>query len=284
MLKNGDSIGIISCSNGVSEKNKINITLLEKKLLSLDIKVIYAKTVYQKHSIFSGSSEEQAYELAKLYKNPKIKAIFDISGGDLANGILDYLDFDIIKENPKPFFGYSDLSVILNAIYTKTNVPSYHYQLRNLIGNYGNIQIANFKSTFLDNTTNDLLKFNYQWIQGFSMEGIVIGGNIRCFLKLAGTQYMPTFDNKILFLESMSGDVGKMCTYLTHYKQLGAFDSVNGILLGSFTEMERENYSPNIIEIIKNIVNDSNLPIAKTKHIGHGQDSKCLIIGKNLKL
>jgi len=116
------------------------------------------------------------------------------------------------------------------------------------------------------------------------MEGIVVGGNVRCFLKLSGTEYMPDFDGKILFLESLGGDVPKMTTYLTQYKQMGIFKKVKGIILGSYTEMEREKYSPSIEEIIKEILNNPNMPVLKTNEIGHGKDSKCIIIGERIKI
>ena len=116
------------------------------------------------------------------------------------------------------------------------------------------------------------------------MSGEVIGGNIRCFLKLAGTSYMPTFDNKILLLESYSGDVAKMATYLNQYKQLGVFDRINGIILGYFTEMQQNCYQPDIISLVRQIVNNDKLPIIKTEYIGHGSDSRCAIIGEVLTL
>ena len=144
-------------------------------------------------------------------------------------------------------------------------------------------QIKNFKDTFIDDNRS-ILNFEYEWIQGNFMSGIVGGGNIRCFLKLAGTEYMPDFKDKLLFLESFSGDVPKMVSYLTQYKHMGIFKKVNGIILGSYTEMERENYSPTIVDIIKRIVDDSSMPIVKTNEIGHGTDSKCIIIGENLTL
>lgn len=282
LLKPRDTIGIIACSNGLSKDLSIKLKYLEEKLSSISINVLYAKTLYKKHSIFNGSGEERAKELTAFFINPNVKAIFDVSGGDLANEVLEYLDFNIIASNPKPFFGYSDLSVLLNAIYSKTGLKTYNYQLRNLVGNYEEKQFFDFTNSLIENK-KDLYDFEYKWIQGNSMEGIIIGGNIRCFLKLVGTEYMPDFQDKILFLESLGGDVGKMVTYLTHYKQLGAFKKVKGILLGSFTEMERENYTPSIIELITRIVDNSNLPIAKTNEIGHGQDSKCIIIGEYQK-
>ena len=95
---------------------------------------------------------------------------------------------------------------------------------------------------------------------------------------------MPDFQDKILFLESFSGDVSKMATYLTQYKQMGVFKKVKGIILGSYTEMEGKNYAPSIEELAKTIINDSSMPIAKTGEIGHGKDSKCIIIGDTIKL
>ena len=213
----------------------------------------------------------------------RIKAIFDVSGGDLSNEILQYLDFNDINKNYKPYFGYSDLTVVVNALYSKTNQKNYLYQIRNLVDSNKIEQIKNFKDTFIDDNRS-ILNFEYEWIQGNFMSGIVVGGNIRCFLKLAGTEYMPDFKDKLLFLESFSGDVPKMVSYLTQYKHMGIFKKVNGIILGSYTEMERENYSPTIVDIIKRIVDDSSMPIVKTNEIGHGTDSKCIIIGENLTL
>lgn len=279
LLKSGDTIGLLACSNGMSKESYASIKSLEEKLSSIGIHVLYSKTLYKTYSIFNGSGKDRADEFMNFFTNPNVKAIFDISGGDVANEVLDYLDFKTIIANPKPFFGYSDLSVLLNAIYSKSDLKTYHYQLRNLIGKYEENQFNYFTKTIIENK-KDLYSFKYDWIQGRSMEGVVVGGNIRCLLKLAGTEYMPDFQNKILFLESMSGDVGKMTTYLTQYKQLGVFKNIKGILLGTFTEMEREKYTPNIIDLVRDIINDPTLPIAKTNEIGHGQNSKCIIIGE----
>lgn len=283
LLNYGDKLAIVACSDGLHESNIIKMHELESTLNSLGLKAVFSDKIYKKVSAFNGTGEERAESLMSFFKNPSIKAIFDVSGGDLANGVLDYLDFEIIKNNTKPFFGYSDLSVILNSLYSKSEMKAYLYQIRNLVEEHKNKQIEEFKNTFMGNG-NELLTFNHEWIQGSSMEGIVVGGNIRCFLKLAGTEYMPDFTDKIIFLESLGGDVPKMATYLTQYKQMGVFKKVKGMILGSYTEMEREKYSPNIVEIVKEVVDDVNMPIIKTSEIGHGKDSKCIIIGERIKI
>ena len=283
LLNYGDKVAIVACSNGLDESNIIKMKELETTLNTIGLKTVFSDKINKKISNFNGTGEERAENLMNFFKDSSIKAIFDVSGGDLANGVLDYLYFEIIKKNIKPFFGYSDLSVIINSLYSKTGMKTYLYQIRNLIEVNKNKQIEDFKNTFMG-AGNELLTFNYQWIQGNSMDGIVVGGNLRCLLKLSGTEYMPDFKDKIIFLESLGGDVPKMTTYLTQYKQIGVFKKVKGIILGSYTEMEREKYSPSIIKIIKEIVNNPNMPIAKTNEIGHGKDSKCIIIDGRIKL
>jgi len=283
LLKYGDKVGIVACSNGLNLDSKNVLNELEKTLNELGLKVIFSEKLFRENSVFNGSNEEKAKVLIDFFQDKSIKAIFDVSGGDLANGILDYLDFEVIKNNKKPFFGYSDLSVVLNALYSQANIGCYLYQIRNLIGEDKENQIINFKNTFIEERDKSLLNFSYKWIQGNEMNGIVVGGNIRCFLKLAGTKYMPDFENKILLLESLSGDVAKMSTFINQYKQIGAFDKIKGIILGNFTEMEDKKYSPNIVELIKGAMNNTNIPIIKTEEIGHKGNSKCIIIGEKRK-
>ena len=281
-LNKGDKIGIISCSNGLSIKNKSLIDELKLNLKSLDIEMVEGDTLYAKeYNLFSGTGEEKARALEKLFLDKDIKMIFDISGGDLANEVLDFLDFNLIKENPKPFFGYSDLTVLLNAIYSQCHITTYNYQLRNLIGKFKEEQMQNFKASFIEGK-EDIFNLDYKWINGSHLEGIVVGGNIRCLLKLAGTKYMPDFKDKILFLESFSGNSAKMVTYITQYKNLGVFNEVKGIILGEFTEMERENLKPDIVEILKRVIGEINIPILKTRDLGHGAYAKCIPIGKYL--
>lgn len=282
-LKKGDKVALVANSNGMSLNSEETINNLIKVLNELGLEVCVSNCIYSKYSVFNGSGKERAEELMKFFKDKSIKAIFDISGGDLSNQVLDYLDFDVIKENKKMFFGYSDLTVMLNALYSQSDLNTYLYQVRNLVYDNGTEQIKNFKETFMDDKTS-IYDFKYKWIQGNHLEGIVVGGNIRCFLKLAGTKYMPDFNGKILFIESYGGNVAKMTTFLTQYKQLGVFNKIKGIILGTYTEMESEGYSPCIEELVCNIVGNKKLSIVKTDCIGHGTDSKCIKIGANIIL
>ena len=282
MFKCGDKIGIVCCSNGQKTTYAEKIKRLENTLINIGLQPVFSDYIYEKESIFSGIAKERANALMNFYKDDEIKGIFDISGGDVANGILSYLDYDVIANSSKMFWGYSDLTTVINAIYKKTGKASVLYQIRNLIYEHKEEQIADFINTAMHNGTN-LFDINYKFIQQSKMRGIVVGGNIRCFLKLAGTEYMPELNDKILLLESFGGTVAKMETYLCQLKQIGAFDKVAGIILGTFTEMDREKYIPTIETLVKRTVGQD-LPIVVTRNIGHGTDSKGMIIGKEIYL
>lgn len=282
-FKKGDKIGIVGCSNAQPLSYKTKINALLKTITDIGLIPVCSDFIFEKYSVFSGKAEERAKALMKFYADVEIKAIFDISGGDIANEILEYIDFNFIKNNPKPFFGYSDLTTIINAMYSKIGAVSYLYQIRNLIYDNKEIQTKWFINSFFYGE-KDLFDIKYSFIQGINMEGTVIGGNIRCLLKLAGTPYLPNFENKILFLEALGGDVALVTTFFNQLKHIGVFSKINGVLLGTFTKMEKNNFQPTVEDILINVINDKQIPIAKTKEIGHGFDSKCIAIGDFMSL
>lgn len=281
-MQKGDKVGIVCCSNGQKITYREKIELLRDTLEGMGLVPVFSDYIYEREDVFGGTAKERAEALMNFYKDDAIKAIFDISGGDIANGILPYLDFDIINKSDKQFWGYSDLTTIVNSIYKKTGKTSVLYQIRNLIYADKERQVDNFeKAMFLD--SEELFQFHYEFVQGEKMQGIVVGGNIRCFLKLAGTEYMPDLTGKILLLESFNGTSAKMETYLAQLSQIGAFQKAAGILLGTFTEMEEKDCRPDIVTLLQNYVGED-VPIAVTKEIGHGVDSKAIVIGQEVCL
>lgn len=281
-MKLGSKVAIVCCSNAQLTSYEPKINELLKVLEGIGLEPVCSEFIYEKYSVFSGTGKERANALMNFYKDPEIHAIFDISGGDLGNEVLPYLDFEIIQKSNKAFWGYSDLTTIINAIYAKTGVSSILYQVRNLIYEDSTNQIENFKKTVLDGTT-DLFQFEYDFIQGKELEGIVVGGNIRCLLKLAGTPYWPNMQDKVLLLEAMGTNIAQATTYLCQLQQLGVFEQIRGIILGTFSKMEAEKSMPTIVDLVRQYI-DPHMPIVKTQEIGHGTNSKAIIIGEKIQL
>lgn len=285
-MKPGSKAGIIACSNGLPLTSKEQINDLSDILMKMGLVPVISPCIFENSDGYSSGAKERGEALMKFYRQDEIDAVFDVSGGDLANGILEYLDYELIQKNPKPFFGYSDLTTVMNGIYTKTGCQTYLYQIRNLCA-AGNFkarsetavgQQRNFWETMLQGG-DSLYQFSYRFCQQQEMKGIVVGGNIRCLLKLAGTPYFPDVRNKILFLESRSGNRAKLETFLYQLKQMGVFRDSAGVLLGTFSELDRsKEYA--IENLLMEAADNPSLPVAKTEEIGHGSNSKCLVIGK----
>ncbi len=270
--------GIVCCSDGLAKNQQEQVHNLRDALRQMNISVIMSPYLYQG----TGTARQKAQALMALYDNDDIHDVFDISGGDLANELLPYLDYKRIADSGKNFWGYSDLTSILNGIYSKTGNPGVLYQIRNLIGVCGQEQQEKFYQ-MLQRKGDDLFRFDYHFIQGTEMEGIVIGGNIRCLLKLAGTDYFPDCHDRILLLESLSGGMSRITAYFSQLQQMGVLDRCVGILLGTFTQLEKENGTEAAVGLLQRFVR-RDLPIAKTKQIGHGADSKAIMIGKSMCL
>lgn len=280
-----NKIGIVCCSNGQKIEYKNDIQKLSAILQNKGFSPVYSEYIYEYNSCFSGSARERAKTLMDFYCDDDIFAIYDISGGDIANEILPYLDYNIIKANKKMFWGYSDLTTVINAIYTKTGCSNVLYQIKNLVWDKSEEQLKRYNEYIdkIEDNNCELFDFKYSFIQGNYMSGIVVGGNIRCFLKLAGTEYFPDMTGKILLLEAFGGEVSQMVTYLNQLKQMGVFEKINGILLGTFTTMDKNDCKPSMSELVKTYAGEE-IPIAKTGEIGHGTNSKAIIIGGMLEL
>ncbi len=272
------SVGIVACSNAQKaqwhEQNQTLVRFLEKSGRN----VLVSSCIYEKTGTFSGTGKERADELMNLFSNPDVEEIYDISGGDMANEVLDNLDFEQIKNSNATFWGYSDLTTVINGIYAQTGKSSVLYQIKNLVrGDHQELQRRRYRNRA------ELFSPSFQLVQGNCISGIVVGGNIRCFLKLAGTKYFPDMTDKILLMESFGGKVPQMVTYLSQLKSCGVFDKIKGILLGTFSEMEAEECEPDMLSLVRAFVGEE-MPIARTKEIGHGSDSKAIWIGEEIQI
>lgn len=267
---------IVACSDPMLLYQKDDIQQLKILLEKEGLEVVVSPHLFD--SVENLSAKDKADDLMGYFRDSGMDFIFDVSGGDIANSILQEIDYTTIRESSAVFYGYSDLTTILNAIYAQSGRETVNYQVRNLLYDYAQTARIYFREHILAKhiTGKDL---EYRFLQGDAMKGRVLGGNIRCFLKLASTPYWPDLNGAILLLEAYSGNVMKMTTYLHQLKQIGVFERIGGILLGTFSEMEEKHLNPTIEELVLSIVPPT-LSIAATRYIGHGTDARAIVIGR----
>ena len=161
-MEYGSKVGIVCCSNGLSNARKETVEQLAAYLMETGLAPVFSRYLYASDTVFSGTGQERAQMLMEFYRDSQIQAIFDISGGDIANEVIPYLDFEVISKHKKQLWGYSDLTVLLNAIYTKTGNTGILYQIRNLISGQGMMQRKAFEKTVFSDEKK-LFDFQIAW-------------------------------------------------------------------------------------------------------------------------
>lgn len=282
MLKAGDKIGIVACSNSKTEKDRGKLEALTTFLkASYQIEAVLAPTIFVK----SGNvpAIERAKALMTFYEDPEIKAIFDISGGDLANQILPLLNYEKIAQRAIPFIGYSDLTVILNAITKKVQVSGVLFQIMQIMEDPTKAALRSFETLFFDQES--IILHGY-WRSREQLKGEVtlVGGNIRCFLKLAGTPFFPEIEGKVLLLESASGGIERVNAYFSQLEQMQVFDQIAGLIVGDFSELREQNETVKLAGLLEEIASAYHLPVFHTPDIGHQPASTAVPLGKEIRL
>ena len=265
---------LTACSNAPRKNGELS--MLRACLSALGLKTEEAPNLSEPDFTPGRTPEKRAQVLMEFFSGDDLDLILDISGGDLANGILPYLDYKVIRASRACLWGYSDLTVLLNAIYAQTGNPSVLFPVRSLVWENGGLQQKRFSDSF--GGSGSLFSLRPVFCQGSVLEGTLIGGNTRCLLKLAGTPYFPDTREKVLLLEALGGDGPLLSAYFAQLSQMGVFRSVSGILLGTFTQFETL-HSPSAVFPLLRPYLPSGLPVAKTQEVGHGNDSRAVLIG-----
>ena len=225
-LKKGDEIRVIAPSRSMNLLNEETISIATKRLEDLGFKVTFGKNVYKEFdsNFMCASINDRLDDLHDAFRDKNVKAILTVIGGFNVNQILDYIDYELIKNNPKIICGFSDITALLNAIYAKTGLVTYygpHYSSFGMKKGF-EYTLEYFKKMFMENNEIGIKdSFDYSdetWfidqenrtfvknegrkiLNNLNGEGTIIGGNLCTLNLLQGTKYMPKLDNTILFLE-----------------------------------------------------------------------------------
>ena len=268
---------LVGCSNPLKAAYRPVADQLVKILEDRGLEVVVSQFLTDDTLI--GRGEKQAMELESFFLDPEMAHIFDISGGDLANTVLGHLDLDQIKDSQAVFYGYSDLTTILTAL-AKNGNQAVNFQLRNCLVNKDLLKSGYFDRLLAGKeAAKELDELEVTFVRGSEMAGPVYGGNLRCLLKLAGTPYWPDFTGSILLLEAYRGQPELVASLLEQCRETGIFNQISGVLLGTFSELDKLKESQLPEEILLDLLL-ANVPIAKTEFIGHRPDAKAIRLGQ----
>jgi muramoyltetrapeptide carboxypeptidase len=291
-LKAGDEIRIISPSNSMSIIGEQTQQLATQRLEALGFKVTFGKHVNEADAFNSSTIQSRVSDLHEAFNDTNVKGILTVVGGFNSNQLLPYIDWSIIRDNPKVFCGYSDISALNNAMLAKTGLVSYsglHYATFGM-ERYFEYCLDYFKKCLMSDDpiniqpsvewTDDLWFLdqdkrtpihNDGWLMLNEGEanGSIRGGNLCTLNLLQGTQYMPDLDNVILFIEDDSESLPHhFDRNLVSLIQQPNFGGVKGIVLGRF--QKDSNFSNDLIrQMIQTKQELKDIPIIANVDFGH---------------
>lgn len=242
-LKPGDKVGIISPSEPVCFKNKLNKGI--KELEKLGLKVVLGKNIFKRHGGYmAGTIRERISDLHAMFKNRRIKAIFASRGGFCANQLLPHIDFSLIRKNPKIILGFSDMSVLLNAIYAKTGLITFHgvnVELELATDNWEKFTRNYFVKALFQSEPIGKISGLTSWkiLKRGKARGRLLGGNLSVLRTLLGTEYEPDWQGAILFWEDCDETYEDLDHFLTHLKLAGIFNKINGMIIGKLHNIKK---------------------------------------------
>ena len=284
-LKIGDTIGVIAPDKALKGKDIKSLENATKYFESLGLKVKYGKYLFSEDDYCAGTPAERSKDLNDMFIDKEVRAIFTVKGGDMVNGILPYIDFENIKNNPKIFLGMSDITVLLCAINKLTGLITFHCQ--DYVW-FGKDEVTDYdKNEIIDklfNGNKTILPYEERQFIDFKNEeirGKIYGTNVRCLLKLLGTPYMPNLENAVLFLEGFHSDIIQWNSMLEQYNQMNAFSKA--VVFGYIYQLqhiEKNKYS--IVDELRKI--NSNVPVIKTNDFGHIHGNSIIPIGADVTI
>lgn len=310
-LKSGDEVRVIAPSRSMAILGEDCKSLATRRLEELGLKVTFGKHVMEADSDYLAASVEARVEdLNEAFKDKNVKAILTVIGGFNSNSILDYIDYEAIKENPKIFCGFSDITALSNAIHAKTGLVTYsgpHYSSFGMLKGF-EYTLEYFKKMFFEEEEFEI-KASENWsddawfidqenrkfekhegmfiINEGEAEGNIVGGNLCTLNLLQATPYMPNIENKILFLEddNLSGDVFLMefDRNLQSLMHMPEFKTVKGIVLGR-AEVASCMTVEKWTKLIKNKPELAHIPVIGNANFGHTTPIMTFPVGGHAKL
>ena len=296
-LKKGDKIGLIAPGFQIKEEQ------LEKSIQNLKIfgfEAVYSPRLLEKFGYFSGTDQSRADDINELFANPEVKGIMAVSGGYGCTRILNLLDYQTIRENPKVIMGFSDVTALLNVIEQETGLITFHGPVSQTIyRDYNAMQfrriVINPEDTTLIESSPDDLKLSlespeyarYTIIPG-QAEGKLAGGNLCVLASMTGTKYQLTGKGKLIFIEDIDEQPYRIDRMLTQLIDSGILQEANGIMFGICkgcnTSKSQVQDSFSLREVIENRIKPLEIPACYGLSFGHNIHNFTLPIGVNAKL
>lgn len=275
-LKKGDTIGIVTPASPPSNIDKIykGAEYLER----LGYRVQFGKHVEKVYGYLAGTDQERADDINEMFADKNVKAVFAVRGGYGTPRILPLLNYSLIKKNPKILVGYSDMTALQLAVFKKTGLISFS-------GPMVGVEMFNGIDPFTENNFWSMITSSkafgtvknpddreLQTIVKGKKSGRMLGGNLSLIVALAGSNYLPSFKNSILFIEEIEEECYRFDRMMNHLRLANILRDANGIVMCELTDVKASDTSKPFLtaeRVMSDYLSGLNKPVVTGLVYGH---------------
>ena len=277
----GDTVAIVSPASAIFESEPYEIARESFEALGLQVK--FGAFTKSRYGHLAGTDEERAGELMDMFRDPQIKAIIALRGGSGAARLLDRLDYEVIKANPKVFLGYSDITALHLAIHKMTGLVTFHGPVA--VSSWNPFAVGHLKRLVFgeekilyqnpDYTGNELTRTEnrIRTIRKGQARGRLLGGNLSVLTGIMGTPFFPKdWDQHILYIEDVGEKIYAIDRMMSQLHLGGVLDQISGFVFGKCTDCEPggSGYgSLTLEEVIDHYIRPLGIPAYSGAMIGH---------------
>lgn len=284
-LKIGDTIGIVAPSSPIIGDNIDELNKAKEIVERSGFKVKYSKNIFSNTNEYSATAREKAEDINAMFADKEVKMIWCAKGGNNSNSTFEYIDYELIKENPKIICGYSDITSITNMITEKTGLITFSgTNFKTIATDETDFSYKQALSRFVDSN----LEFGpeneeYITIQKGKSTGELIGGNLSLTRGMVAGKYSLDFTGKILFLEELGFETDPEATSnnLYYMKQNGVFDKIKGLWIGNYEHESGIALEKIIMDVLDG---EYKFPIIKSNNFGHIERKTVIPIGTKAEI
>jgi muramoyltetrapeptide carboxypeptidase len=293
-LKPGDTIGIIAPASPPRNEERIERSV--RYFERLGYRVELGKNIRDGVGYLAAPDKERLADLHAMFRSKRVKAIFYHRGGFGSIRLLDKIDYDLIRRNPKIVVGYSDATSLFCALHKKAGLASCFFGPMPGVDLWGEVDpfteehfwraVTSCKPGSLSIPENTAPLTPLLGKERGTATGRMIGGNLTVFCSLLGTPYQPSFRNCIPFLEEIDEKPRKIDAYLAQLRLAGMFDDAQAILLGKFTNCDTDPDAPTLplAQIFEHYFGKLKVPVLSDLPFGHEKQMWTLPFGAKLRI
>lgn len=284
-LSPGDTVGVVSPASATFET--VDVQIARESLKALGLEVRLGPHMMERHGYLGGDDKARAADINAFFADRSIAAVYPIRGGWGSSRVLPYLDFDVIRRNPKILIGYSDITALLLSVQAKTGLVTFHGPIA--LGRWDTWSVDYAKRVLfngekvtyepkrdLNPDRNSLAQtdFRVQTITPGKARGRLLGGNLTVLTTIVGSPYLPDWDGAIFFTEDVEEQPYRIDRMLTQLKLAGALDKIKGFVFGSCSKCtpgEGSYGGLTLEDIFNDHIKPLGIPAWQGAMIGHGQ-------------